>query len=181
MLESPVSSNSARTNETTAEARRMRTSWSLNCSRISSHIGVGGSSGSSTASRTSRNQLSHLCALVRANDDCLPFRPYSTVCCSTFLVSRPLRRSTAKCSRTSCGDLVQAASITVMSKKMSGSRAAVSERSPRSKMSRAGGTRPFQFYAVLARLKLHRNLYTLRSKVYFQTVYRVMLQDGAKE
>lgn len=41
------SSKRARTNETTAEARRMRTSWSLNCSRMSSHSGVGGSSGSS--------------------------------------------------------------------------------------------------------------------------------------
>lgn len=41
------SSKSASTNEMTADARRMRTSWSLNCSRMSSHSGVDGSSGSS--------------------------------------------------------------------------------------------------------------------------------------
>ena len=39
-------SNNARAKDTTAEARRIRTSWSLNCSRISSHSGVAGSSGS---------------------------------------------------------------------------------------------------------------------------------------
>jgi len=40
------SSSNARTKDTIAEARRIRTSWSLNCSRISSHSGVAGSSGS---------------------------------------------------------------------------------------------------------------------------------------
>lgn len=44
-LHPPSSSKSARTNEIAAEPRRMRTSWSLNCSRMSCHIGVGGSSG----------------------------------------------------------------------------------------------------------------------------------------
>ena len=46
------SSKSASTNEMTAEARRMRTSWSWNCSRMSSHSGVGGSSGSSDSGLT---------------------------------------------------------------------------------------------------------------------------------
>jgi hypothetical protein len=40
------SSKRARTKDTAAEPRRMMTSWSLNCSRISSQMGVGGSSGS---------------------------------------------------------------------------------------------------------------------------------------
>lgn len=39
------SSNKAKTKDTAAEPRRIRTSWSLNCSRMSSHSGVGGSSG----------------------------------------------------------------------------------------------------------------------------------------
>lgn len=43
-LQPPSSSNRARTKEMAAEPRRMRTSWSLNCSRMSSHRGVGGSS-----------------------------------------------------------------------------------------------------------------------------------------
>ncbi len=38
-------SKRARTNETAAEPRRMMTSWSLNCSKMSSQMGVGGSSG----------------------------------------------------------------------------------------------------------------------------------------
>lgn len=42
-----LSSNKANTKDTTAEARRMRTNWSLNCSSMSSQSGVGGSSGSS--------------------------------------------------------------------------------------------------------------------------------------
>lgn len=46
-LESAESSKRARRKETAAEARRMRTSWSLNWSRTSCHRGVGGSSGSS--------------------------------------------------------------------------------------------------------------------------------------
>lgn len=44
-VQSSPSSNKARTKETAAEASRIRTSWSLNCSRTSSHSGVGGSSG----------------------------------------------------------------------------------------------------------------------------------------
>ena len=47
LVASSASSNNARTKEITAEARRMRTSWSLNCSRINSHNGVEGSSGNS--------------------------------------------------------------------------------------------------------------------------------------
>jgi hypothetical protein len=46
-LEPSESSKRANTNEMTAEARRMRTNWSLNCSNISSQRGVEGSSGSS--------------------------------------------------------------------------------------------------------------------------------------
>lgn len=46
-LESAESSKRARRKETAAEARRMRTSWSLNWSRTSCHKGVGDSSGSS--------------------------------------------------------------------------------------------------------------------------------------
>ena len=46
-VELAESSKKARRKETTAEARRMRTSWSLNWSRTSCHTGVGGSSGSS--------------------------------------------------------------------------------------------------------------------------------------
>lgn len=42
-------SNSASTNETAAEPSRMMTSWSLNCSRMSSQMGVGGSSGSAVS------------------------------------------------------------------------------------------------------------------------------------
>ena len=45
--EDSESSRSARMNEITADANRIRTSWSLNCSNISSHRGVGGSSGNS--------------------------------------------------------------------------------------------------------------------------------------
>lgn len=44
-LHPPSSSNRASTKEMAAEPRRIRTSWSLNCSRMSSHRGVGGSSG----------------------------------------------------------------------------------------------------------------------------------------
>jgi hypothetical protein len=40
----PSSSKRARTKEIAADPRRMMTSWSLNCSRMSSQIGVGGSS-----------------------------------------------------------------------------------------------------------------------------------------
>lgn len=43
-VQSSLSSNKASTKDRAAEARRMRTSWSLNCSKISSHMGVGGSS-----------------------------------------------------------------------------------------------------------------------------------------
>jgi hypothetical protein len=46
-VESSESSNKAKTKEITADASRMSTSWSLNCSRINSHSGVGSSSGSS--------------------------------------------------------------------------------------------------------------------------------------
>lgn len=46
-LESVESSKRARRKETAAEARRIRTSWSLNWSRTRCHRGVGGSSGSS--------------------------------------------------------------------------------------------------------------------------------------
>jgi hypothetical protein len=42
------SSNKAKTNEMAADPSRMMTSWSLNCSRMSSQMGVGGSSGSAT-------------------------------------------------------------------------------------------------------------------------------------
>ena len=45
---SSLSEMSARTNDTTAEARRMRTSWSLNWPRISVSRGVEGSSGISS-------------------------------------------------------------------------------------------------------------------------------------
>src|SRR6266481_8231750 len=44
---SSSTSSKAKTNDMTADARRMRTSWSLNCSRINSQMGVPGSSGSS--------------------------------------------------------------------------------------------------------------------------------------
>lgn len=40
------SSKRASTNDTAAEPSKMMTSWSLNCSRMSSQMGVGGSSGS---------------------------------------------------------------------------------------------------------------------------------------
>lgn len=43
-VQSSLSSNRAKTKETAADPRRMRTSWSLNCSRINSQRGVGGSS-----------------------------------------------------------------------------------------------------------------------------------------
>lgn len=49
--ESFESSKRASTKETTADASRMSTSWSLNCSKISSQRGVGGSSGSSGRTR----------------------------------------------------------------------------------------------------------------------------------
>ena len=45
--ESEESSKRANMNETTAEASKIRTSWSLNCSKINSQRGVAGSSGSS--------------------------------------------------------------------------------------------------------------------------------------
>jgi len=44
---SEESSSSAKTNEITADANKMSTSWSLNCSRINSHRGVAGSPGNS--------------------------------------------------------------------------------------------------------------------------------------
>ncbi len=44
---SDTSSKQARTKDTTAEPRRMRTSWSWNCAMMSLMSGVGGSSGSS--------------------------------------------------------------------------------------------------------------------------------------
>ena len=44
-LQPPSSSMRARANDTAAEPRRMMTSWSLNCSSMSSQRGVGGSSG----------------------------------------------------------------------------------------------------------------------------------------
>ena len=46
-LVSSESSRRAKTKETTAEASKMRTNWSLNCSRINCHRGVDSSSGSS--------------------------------------------------------------------------------------------------------------------------------------
>jgi hypothetical protein len=47
-VEPSESSKRAKTNEMTAEASNMRTSWSLNCSNMSSQRGVEGSSGSSS-------------------------------------------------------------------------------------------------------------------------------------
>jgi hypothetical protein len=44
-LQPPSSSKKASTKETTADPRSIITSWSLNCSRMSSQMGVGGSSG----------------------------------------------------------------------------------------------------------------------------------------
>jgi hypothetical protein len=69
------SSKRASTNETAAEPSRMMTSWSLNCSRMSSQMGVGGSSGSAvvscisdcTASYTSVTIVQHtVLAMLRA-------------------------------------------------------------------------------------------------------------------
>jgi hypothetical protein len=61
-------SSKAKTNDMTADARRIRTSSFLNCSRISSHMGVPGSSRSyfvggivSTASGVIRGQ--HACTI----------------------------------------------------------------------------------------------------------------------
>jgi hypothetical protein len=45
-VQSSPSSNNASTNEIVADPRRIRTSWSLNCSSTNFHKGVGGSSGS---------------------------------------------------------------------------------------------------------------------------------------
>ena len=43
-VQSSLSSKRARTKDTMAEPSRIKTSWSLNCSRTSSQSGVGGSS-----------------------------------------------------------------------------------------------------------------------------------------
>ena len=56
-VESSESSNKASINEITADASRMSTSWSLNCSRISSHNGVCWSSGSSAQPACIRTAL----------------------------------------------------------------------------------------------------------------------------
>jgi hypothetical protein len=52
-------STRARTKETRADASKMRTSWSLNCSSTNSHKGVEGSSGSSTELRRNEVNNSH--------------------------------------------------------------------------------------------------------------------------
>ena len=44
-VQSSPSSNKAKKKETAADPRSMITSWSLNCSSMSCHMGVGGSSG----------------------------------------------------------------------------------------------------------------------------------------
>lgn len=43
-VQPPPSSKRAKTNEIAADPKRIITSWSLNCSRMSSQMGVGGSS-----------------------------------------------------------------------------------------------------------------------------------------
>lgn len=45
------SSKRASTKDTAAEPNKMMTNWSLNCSRMSSQMGVGGSSGSAVSAR----------------------------------------------------------------------------------------------------------------------------------
>jgi hypothetical protein len=59
------SSNRASTNETAAEPSRMMTSWSLNCSRMSSQMGVGGSSASAVVSLRQPLCASYTCCLVQ--------------------------------------------------------------------------------------------------------------------
>lgn len=54
-LQPPSSSNKARMNETAADPSRIITSWSLNCSKMSSQRGVGGSSGMAGAQLATLN------------------------------------------------------------------------------------------------------------------------------
>lgn len=67
-----LSSKRARTNETTADARRISTSWSLNCSKMSSQRGVEASSG---------NSVQIICKFISSQGFRvafgLPLRPYS--------------------------------------------------------------------------------------------------------
>lgn len=61
---SEESSNSARTNETTAEPRRMRTSWSLNCARMRVKSDVGEASGRADEASVSLSPLDSTNAMM---------------------------------------------------------------------------------------------------------------------
>lgn len=60
VLPSSLSSTKARIKETTAEPKSIRTSWSLNCSKISSSKGVGGSSGSSKVHKNPASEVKNI-------------------------------------------------------------------------------------------------------------------------
>lgn len=126
-LQPPSSSNKARPNDTAAEPRRIITSWSLNCSKMSSQMGVGGSSGMAShlllaflsvhmddggvipeygvkafvASRCgsmSRNTIVGDMWIDGRQD--VQLRPYLIRSSSTFLLVRPSCSSTSKCEST---------------------------------------------------------------------------------
>ena len=63
-VQSSLSSNKARTKDTMAEPSRIRTSWSLNCSRTSSHSGVGGSSARAVLGQLSTVLLFLFCLYI---------------------------------------------------------------------------------------------------------------------
>ena len=102
------SSNRARTNEMAADPSRMMTSWSLNCSRTSSHSGVGGSSG--IAASSVRPHLDIVYSSIH-----IPFRPYFSRAVLTWACERPSRSETLKCFSTCSGERTYAPSIELSS------------------------------------------------------------------
>lgn len=95
-------SNSASTNDSAADPKSINTSWSLNCSNISSQIGVGGSSG----------RAGSVLAWMRQRERMkIPFGPYFDLEVTSWVLDRPWASVTWKYLSISPVDLRKASSI----------------------------------------------------------------------
>jgi hypothetical protein len=106
-------SKSASTKDTAAEPSRMMTSWSLNCSRISSQMGVGGSSGSAVRCVSTDPLAVFPHVHLHCVQGCfnLQFLPCFCLRLSTCCALRPFSSVTWNCLSASAGVLVNAFSM----------------------------------------------------------------------
>lgn len=114
-VQSSPSSKRAKTNEIAAEPRRMRTSWSLNCSRTSFQRGVASSSSrakrivSRKSSFHDRSSFSNRTGLVRRSEqkNGLPFEPCFSRKRKTCSCVKPASSETPKSRSSSAGERVK--------------------------------------------------------------------------